>query len=53
MGAVGMCLGEKRRIIEPSDMAFGADGVWPFVPPHTPLEWHTQLVRIVSDDEEF
>ena len=53
MGVVGMCAGEKRKIITPPDLAYGSKGLWPIVPPNTPLEWHTQLLRILESDEDF
>jgi FK506-binding protein 2 len=54
MGIVGMCVGEKRIIVAPSDLAFGAKGKEdPKVPPHTPIEFHVHLTRILSEDEDY
>lgn len=53
MGVVGMCEGEQRIIITPSEMAFGCAGLEPVIPPDTPIEWHTQLLRIIPSEEVF
>lgn len=53
MGVVGMCVGEKRVIITPPELAYGEKGLYPVIPPHTALEWHTLLIKIVPDDKEF
>jgi FKBP-type peptidyl-prolyl cis-trans isomerase len=53
MGVVGMCVGEKRVIVTPANLAYGAKGMYPAIPPHTPIEWHTELMRIIPDDEDF
>lgn len=44
-GVVGMKIGGKRRLIIPSDLAYGAQGQGP-IPPNTPLVFDIELLSI-------
>ena len=44
-GVVGMKIGGKRRIIIPSDLAYGEKGAGP-IPPNTPIVFEVELLDI-------
>jgi len=46
-GLVGMCIGEKRRLRIPSEMAYGKSGSPPTIPPDAPLIFDVELIDIV------
>ena len=46
-GLVGMCVGEKRRLRIPSDMAYGKSGSPPTIPPDAPLIFEVEFVNIL------
>lgn len=45
-GLMNMCIGEIRRLIIGSDLAYGATGAPPKIPPYTTLYFHIELVNI-------
>ncbi|KAJ7219949.1 hypothetical protein GGX14DRAFT_532691 [Mycena pura] len=47
-GLVGMCLGEKRTLTIPSDMAYGSRGFGSVIPPHSALVFTVELVGLES-----
>jgi FKBP-type peptidyl-prolyl cis-trans isomerase len=47
-GIPGMKVGGKRRLTVPSDLAYGAAGAPPTIPPNTPLRFEVTLVGIVG-----
>jgi FKBP-type peptidyl-prolyl cis-trans isomerase len=44
-GVTGMRLGEKRRLVVPYDLAYGAAGRPPQVPPYTALVFEVELAQ--------
>jgi FKBP-type peptidyl-prolyl cis-trans isomerase len=44
-GVTGMRLGEKRRLVVPYDLAYGAAGRPPQVPPYTALVFELELAQ--------
>mmetsp|Transcript_27072 Transcript_27072/g.81159 ORF Transcript_27072/g.81159 Transcript_27072/m.81159 type:complete len:88 (+) Transcript_27072:120-383(+) len=49
LGLLGMCVGEVRRIVVPSDMAYGHRGVAPFVPADADLVYEIEVASIWPD----
>ena len=47
-GIPGMKVGGKRRLTVPSDLAYGAAGFPPTIPPNTPLRFEVDLVGIAG-----
>ncbi|GEN09850.1 peptidylprolyl isomerase [Myxococcus fulvus] len=45
-GVVGMRVGGKRRLILPYDLAYGAEGNPPRIPPYSVLIFDTELVSV-------
>ncbi|RGB28844.1 binding protein 2 like protein [Rhizophagus diaphanus] len=52
-GLVGMCIGEKRRIIIPSDLAYGPRGSPPLIPGDAALVFDVELVAIGKNRYEL
>lgn len=44
-GVTGMRLGERRRLVVPWDLAYGAEGRPPQIPPYTPLVFEVELAE--------
>jgi len=47
IGVEGMKEGEKRRLVIPSQLAYGAGGAPPTIPPHAELTFDVELVRVM------
>ncbi|KAJ1963440.1 hypothetical protein GGI12_002049 [Dipsacomyces acuminosporus] len=45
-GIAGMCIGEKRVLKIPADLAYGKNGSPPVIPPNAALVFKTELVSI-------
>lgn len=50
-GLLGMCQGEKRRLVIPSELAYGESGAGSTIPPGATLIFETELVKIERKDE--
>lgn len=46
-----MCEGEKRRLVIPSDLAYGKNGAGETIPPDSTLIFETELMKIERKDE--
>ncbi|XP_076067119.1 peptidyl-prolyl cis-trans isomerase FKBP2-like [Oratosquilla oratoria] len=50
-GLIGMCEGEKRKLVIPSDLGYGASGAPPKIPAHATLVFEVELIKIERKDE--
>ncbi|XP_031625683.1 peptidyl-prolyl cis-trans isomerase FKBP2 [Contarinia nasturtii] len=50
-GLLGMCQGEKRRLVIPSELAYGKHGAGDKIPPDSTLIFETELIKIERKDE--
>lgn len=45
-----MCVGEVRKLVVPSDLAFGISGALPTIPPDAAMVFDVELVGILPVD---
>ena len=45
-GLIGVCEGEKRKLVIPPDMAYGDQGAPPSIPPKAVLVFEVEVVKI-------
>ncbi|XP_055311749.1 peptidyl-prolyl cis-trans isomerase FKBP2 [Sitodiplosis mosellana] len=50
-GLLGMCQGEKRRLVIPPELAYGKNGAGDAIPPDSTLIFETELMKIERKDE--
>lgn len=50
-GLTNMCMGEVRRLIIGSNLAYGARGAPPKIPPHSTLYFEIELIHIERSRE--
>lgn len=50
-GLLGTCVGEKRRLVIPSDLGYGDSGAGEKIPPKSTLIFETELLKIDRKDE--
>lgn len=50
-GLIGMCEGEKRKLVIPADLGYGSSGAPPKIPGGATLVFEVDLVKIERKDE--
>lgn len=50
-GLLGTCVGEKRRLVIPSELGYGKSGAGDTIPPDSTLIFETELIKIERKDE--
>jgi len=50
-GLIGMCAGEKRKLVIPPDLGYGSSGAPPKIPGDSVLVFEVELVKIDRKDE--
>lgn len=50
-GLIGMCEGEKRKLVIPPDLGYGANGAPPKIPGGATLKFEVELLKIERKTE--
>ena len=50
-GLIGMCEGEKRKLVIPPDLGYGANGAPPKIPGGATLKFEVELLKIERKSE--
>ncbi|XP_037942997.1 peptidyl-prolyl cis-trans isomerase FKBP2-like, partial [Teleopsis dalmanni] len=50
-GILGMCVGEKRRLVIPPELGYGKSGSGDRIPPNAVLIFEVELMKIEGKDE--
>jgi len=50
-GVLGMCVGEKRKVVVPPELGYGETGAPPDIPPNAVLAFELELVKIDQRNE--
>lgn len=52
-GLLDMCVGEKRRLTIPPELAYGDKGFDTLIPPGSTIIFDTELIKIVEPKDEL
>jgi len=52
-GVLGMCVGEKRKLIIPPSLGYGDEGYGDLIPPKSTLEFEVELMDLKDDDGSY
>ncbi|KAJ3293738.1 Peptidyl-prolyl cis-trans isomerase fpr2 [Rhizoclosmatium sp. JEL0117] len=52
-GLLNMCIGERRKLLIPSEMGYGARGFSSLIPPNSPLVFDVKLLKIIDRKDEL